>query len=453
MPMDFREENCMSDSTLPDDIRDWIGTIAGRPTRLKRQAGGNRRQAWEVDVDNEALFLRFDPINVADSGDPYTIRREARIYQALRDTPVLLPRLIGMHPDQEAMLVERAPGSAAYTRIADVARKQDLLLQYMRELARLHAVDATAIDHGLGTVRAVAEHIQDDLAVWEAMYRQTGRGDPLIEFGLAWLRANIPTVEVPAVIVHGDAGPGNFLFRDGKVTALLDWELAHLGDPIEDLAWVSMRSVIEPVPDFAAAVAAYVEARGYSVDRARLHFHRVFVQWRVAIIRHRLRGADLANSLMSRALNRRLLVEALAAVTGQPMAGPASDGDAPTARTPLFDNILDMLRDDVLPALAGAGALPAAKAKSVARIVKHLRALDRSGVALEATERAELSALLGAACDDVVAGRQAPAGAVRGERGGGAARFRYLGAQSARETLLMRDSMGALASRSFPALS
>jgi prepilin-type processing-associated H-X9-DG protein len=83
------------------------------------------------------------------------------------------------------------------------------------------------------------------------MYEETGRRDALIDLAFAWLDKHPPTPPDAPLLVHGDAGPGNFLFADGHLTALLDWELAHPGDPTEDLAWFSMRSAMGPVPDFA----------------------------------------------------------------------------------------------------------------------------------------------------------------------------------------------------------
>ena len=62
---------------------------------------------------------------------------------------------------------------------------------------------------------------------------------PLADYGIRWLKAHQP--EAPCVtIVHGDYRTGNFLEVGGRITAILDWELVHLGDPHEDLAWVSL---------------------------------------------------------------------------------------------------------------------------------------------------------------------------------------------------------------------
>src|SRR3546814_3121647 len=76
--------------------------------------------------------------------------------------------------------------------------------------------------------------------------------DPLIHLSLNWLEANIPTNMPTPVIVHGDAGPGNFLFEGEQVTALLDWELVHYGDQMADLAMLCLRMLFQgfvPLPE------------------------------------------------------------------------------------------------------------------------------------------------------------------------------------------------------------
>src|SRR3546814_13765388 len=69
--------------------------------------------------------------------------------------------------------------------------------------------------------------------------------DPLIHLSLDWLEANVPADMPAPVIVHGDAGPGNFLYKGNRVTALLDWELVHYGDPMADLALLCLRMMFQ----------------------------------------------------------------------------------------------------------------------------------------------------------------------------------------------------------------
>lgn len=441
---------------LPDHLAAWIeATTGGAVARADRLPGGNRRQAWLVDIDRhggdrESLFLRYEEPDPALEDDYFVLAREAGFYRALSDADVAIPRFVGLHPSGRAMMTARAAGDASYARSGAADARQAIAEDLVRHLARLHRIDPKSLRFLPEDVpETVGESIVREIGIWERIYLATGSTDALIEFGLRWLRANLPDAPEAPRLVHGDAGPGNFLFEGTTVTALIDWELAHVGDPHEDIAWLSMRTVLEPFPDFPACLDAYEHAAGRPLDRDRVRYHRVLVQWRVAIIRHRDHGADRANSLVSRALNRRLLVSAIAEAAGLPLpaAAPVEASDTPLARE--YDAALAMLRDEIGPAVSAPFAV--AKVKSVARILKYLRECDRLNDAHRREELSDLGGLLGA-CDDAGAGRRVLASRI------GAGDFpddRLLGhfaRQVGRETQLMQTAMGSLAWRPFPPL-
>ena len=140
-----------------------------------------------------------------------------------------------------------------------------------------------------------------------------------------------------------------------------------------------------------------------------------------------------------------MLGESLAEVTGVPVPPPVAEDEAGGPSAWIFDTALDDLRDVVVPALDDPFA--ATRAKGVARLLKYLRAVDGAGRAHDDTERAQLSALLGAAVDDRDAGRRAlcvaiDAGTIAPERA-----LPYCLDQAARDTSLMRSAMGVLADR------
>ena len=163
------------------------------------------------------------------------------------------------------------------------------------------------------------------------------------------------------------------------MTALLDWELAHLGDPMEDIAWFSMRCVMEPVPDFAERITEYERLAGRAIDKPRVLYHRVLVSTRIVIIRHRNVTGEPGNSIVSRGLNRRLLIDALAAAMGVRSAA-AGAGRAPaTDRTELYDGVIDDLRAKM--AERSDDAVVIASAKNAAKVLKYLRDSDRLGPA------------------------------------------------------------------------
>jgi hypothetical protein len=282
------------------------------------------------------------------------------------------------------------------------------------------------------------------------MYEEVATRDPLIDLALDWLDGNVPDPPGPPVLVHGDAGPGNFMFEAGHLTALLDWEFAHPGDPMEDFGWFSMRAVMEPVPDFAGLLAHYGRTSGIAVDLDRIRYHRVFVSTRVVIIRHRNVTGQPGTSLVSRALNRRLLVTALAEANRIRLVTPPPLDAPPTDRTSLFDTTIRDLRHEIAEVAAEPAVVAAAK--TTAKVVKYLRELDRYGALATEMDLADLTAALGSRPDGVDAGKAALRDAVRAGKVEFPAALQCFAGCAARETQLAAASSGGLATRTFPAL-
>ena len=408
----------------------WVAHVCGGPVQTAIQtSGGNRARSWAMDVATRdgvrEVFLRYAPPRPP-GVEPYTTHREAQVYRAIAPMGLRAPKLIAEHPHIQAILTDRAHGIAEFRRLTDAAAKQSIVGELMADLARLHASPATGITlDGGGQGRRIADHVRAELAIWRAMYDEAGRSDALLDLAFEWLADNLPDPDGPVVLVHGDAGPGNFLFEHGRLTALIDWELAHLGDPMEDLAWFSMRCVMEPVPDFCASIADYERNAGQAIDRARILYHRVFVSTRVVVIRHRNVTGEVAHAIVSRALNRRLLIEALSDASGIPVRWPAPMEAEPTPRGPLYAGILADLRDIVVPGSTDSQVI--AKVKNAAKVLKYLEAWDRYG-----------SALL----DEPAPTHQSDFGA----------RLTHLAHQASREAQLASGASGGIANRHYPAL-
>ena len=448
------------DTALDAELTQWAEqTTGGRIVMQERLPGGNRREAWFVDValangTVRQLFLRCDHADPLETGEHYTIHREAIFYRAVAGTAVRAPALIAVHPARQAMLTERACGSAQYSRQADEETKLAVSRDLLRQLATLHRLPVAGLPAAVpGSRDTVTNAICDEIDIWQDLYEQTGTRDPMIELGLRWLRRNLPRDGRAPSLVHGDAGPGNFLFEGEQVTALLDWELAHIGDPMEDLAWLSMRSTLEPMPAFPSLLREYAAASGRAVDLDRVRYHRVLVEWRVLVIRHRQGGANLANSLMSWTLNRRLFLEAMAQAAGlvgelpDPVEAQASD------RQQFYDTILASFRDVIVA--RSTDALVLAHSKSSARLVKLLAQHDTLGAGIAAADHADILRLLGLSQDDPMTPVRAQALLCERIRNGDIEDlplYQFLFRKTARETQLMRPVMGALASRSFPPL-
>ena len=441
---------------------EWIAEATGKEViELRRRPGGGRHQAFDLtlagtDGSHEQYFLR------ADAGEPpiyehYTLRRESEIYRALGPTPVPVPGVVALHPTDPAAIMERSEGVARYAGL-EPAVQQEIIDSFVPILAALHDIDVTTLDlPSLLPAKSIHEHVLDEITLWESRLDHVDEPQPFLRACFAWLRANNPKVAGPPSLVQGDTGPGNFLHNGSRVTAVLDWELAHLGDPMEDLAWLGTRNAQEPVPDYLRFVREYEALRG-PVDVTRIKFHMVFAELRIAVLSaHREDGAqellgEVGNGLIYGALHKRLTCEALASALGATLSPVERDDTAPeTAQTRFFDAAAAQIREIIVPAIEDPFA--SARTKSLARIIKYLQGVDRFGERNRAEERAELEALLGHPLSEVRTGAAELQTKVLSGDLTAADLLDHAWESVRREHQAMGGAMGVLATRHLPDLS
>jgi aminoglycoside phosphotransferase len=335
-------------------LLDWVASCAGgEVVRAERHAGGNHRIAWQIDVRRDGasplpLFLALDP-DGADGGN----RRDGAVLEALAQTPIPVPRVVGRDGPGGALLMERIEGRS------DAPCGEDLepvMRDLIRWMALLHDIGPEALQIPELDVPESTEALAlDQLASAEARYLATPVArHPIVDFGLGWLRRNVPRRVDRISLVHGDIGPGNLIYEGGVVRALVDWEIAHWGDPMEDLAALSVRDMATPIGSFSERLVEYEKAGGVAVDPTRLRYYRALVLVRNSLlIRLTLAGtpeSDVPPQLEAFALLlRRAAVQALCEAEG--IAFPDAGSAPSTGSIELPDTSLD---DDRawLPALA-----------------------------------------------------------------------------------------------------
>lgn len=244
------------------------------------------------------------PLVVRVAPTTYTVFLEAdfeaqyRVMKALSEhTDVPVPEMLAFEPDPSRLgapfsLMRRVEGEAAadappYTQSgwiveaspADQARLYD---SGLRAMARVHATDWKAL--GLHFVDRDEFDYVEQYYAWAL--QESGHDNPTLERALAWVRANRPAAPAERTLCWGDARPGNLLFRDFEVTAVLDWEMVEIGDPLMDLGWwlfleryhtVGSGLPVPPgFPDAAEAVARWEELTGRTADPATLRFYTVW---------------------------------------------------------------------------------------------------------------------------------------------------------------------------------
>ena len=189
---------------------------------------------------------------------------------------------------------------------------------------------------------------------WERQLDEIGEPLPAVELGLRWLRANSPEPAEPR-LVHGDFRLGNFIVDEDGLAAVIDWELAHLGDPAEDIGWLCIRSwrfgnddrPVAGVGELDEFVSAYEAAGGATVDRERVRYWEAFgnVKWAVICARQahdHLTGVRRSHELAS--LGRRVCEPEWDLLR----AGAVLMQDRPTAAE-LLDSVAEYLFAELRP--------------------------------------------------------------------------------------------------------
>jgi aminoglycoside phosphotransferase (APT) family kinase protein len=456
---------------LPADVVEWVATTTGGTVAsVRRVPGGASREAWFVDVERAdgtpwALFVSYSRFPHTKDSVFHPLRVEGEIISALWDTDVTVPRAIAVHPTRAALLEERVSGQTWFYRIKDPAEQVRVAQDFIVNLAALHRLDPSLLElPSLGPVRPAAVLALEEIG--NMRRRATGGDgwiDPLTRLCLDWLERHVPAYDGPVVLVQGDTGPGNFMYEDGKVTAVVDWELAHLGDPMDDIAWLSLRTVQDTFTHFPDRIREYEELSGHRVDAARVWYYRLFAELRllsngmgagrrvIDVDPDKPLARDIGNGLIYGVLHRRLTLEALAAAMGLDLE-PVGLGTAPPPEEwhGLYNQLLANLQA-IVPRIDD--PLAAGWAKGAARLVKHLKELDLRGRTGRDQELEDLAELLGHRPMDLEGGRDELGRANEDGRVGDEDYVRYAWRRVQRDDELLRTASGALATRTWPPLT
>lgn len=255
---------------------EWIErALGGRIVSAERQP--RWRPAWLFDLerDGETVPLYFRGDRGATDHGVYSLEHEMRVLQVLAAHDIPVPRVFGFCPDPRGIVMERCAGRANLATAASEAEREAVLDHYIEILARMHAIDVAPFEAaGLERPGTAEELALLDFDVWERTYRKNKlRPEPAIEFLIRWVRREVPRDRTRVACVCCDSG--QFLFECGRVTAVIDLELACLGDPVADLGGMRGRDLSEPLGDLSRAVGHYETLTGEPVDRRALDHHTV----------------------------------------------------------------------------------------------------------------------------------------------------------------------------------
>jgi aminoglycoside phosphotransferase (APT) family kinase protein len=265
----------------------WVEDAIGPVLDVRvHSAAGRSRGIWFVTVKENGVpvdaILRVEAGVGPWSGTPFTLVREASTLAALHRAGIKVPRLLAVAPDESAMVQTCLPGRAGIDDLDD-AERRSVMHSFVAELARLHALDPHALELTVPIPHTPAEHALLDLDDYVRAYRSLCPPHAEFEEVVAWLRANAPQTVTRTSVLHGDAGPGNFIHLDGQVTGLLDFELSHVGEPEDDLAWLWLRTqLLGDDAHYVDYLADYQRCAGMTLDPRRLDYYAVFAITRCA---------------------------------------------------------------------------------------------------------------------------------------------------------------------------
>jgi len=261
-----------------DGLLSWAEQVTGgRVLNSTRLDIGNARITSILSMafgeSTRQFILRHEAGNGPLAGTTFSLAREAAVCRALAGRGLPVPEVIADDLGRSAMLTEKMSGEH------DTGSRH--IGTYLTWLRKLHDIDIATLD-----LPDFARTIPAEIEIWERAYRSHVQApSPVADLAFERLRTSSLPEPARLVLCHGDAGFGNYLVQDDQVSALLDWEMAHFGDPLDDLVWIAIRAVQfnVPLPDFGSLIA---ENYGADVDLepALVAFWKAFGLLRMLII-------------------------------------------------------------------------------------------------------------------------------------------------------------------------
>jgi aminoglycoside phosphotransferase (APT) family kinase protein len=249
-------------------LRRWIEQrLEAKVLSMERQA--RWRPAWFVEAETAQGRL---PLYVRGRREQaellfFPLAHEAEVLSVLHAAGIPSPRIYGLCAEPEAIVMDRMPGRPDLATADSKEEAAAALLDFIPILARMHALPPEDFlkAPGLRMPRDERELAFTMFDHFETIYRAAKRRpEPEVEFAMGWIRRNVPAHRTRPAFITCDSG--QFLFENGRVTSVLDMELAHIGDPALDLASLMLRDMSEPLGDLTPAFRLYEELTGEPID-------------------------------------------------------------------------------------------------------------------------------------------------------------------------------------------
>ena len=448
---------------LPEGTVEWIAEVGGGTiTRLERHVA--RREAWVVDVtrpDGSVLegFLRLDRHDVPETSSTSLVR-ETKVIQALAATDIPVPEVYGRDDALRCTLFERVRGRSDIDKLDDPVQQRAVMEDFIRVIARMHLLDPDELDltrhmPNVPTTPAEAALNDVDLALTQWAWFLADYHEPLITYGVSWLRRNVPDTLARLSLVQGDTGPVNFMFDGDRVSAIIDLEWAHLGDPLEDIGNICVREFWNPSGGLDGLFHLYEQESGIPYRRFAAQYYRVQQNVRGMIPIHYISEnahprESLAWYLCYRYVGDRSTCESIAEAEGVTVERPELPADDAGGRDIVAEAAMWSLENDVRPAITDAFA--ASRARDTELLIRLMDRRRRFGAEIDAVECDELGELLGTRPSSRAEGTRLLDEAIRAESLPDAGVITYLTRRAYRDEWLHQPAVSLYPERTWSAL-
>lgn len=247
----------VANMSMTEQIESALNSVASRflapgaqISDLKRLSGGASQETWAFAASlepntSERFILRRSPNGLSDNthGHKISLKTEAALIRAAHTNNVPVPEVVYVCQDADGL------GDGFIMRFIEgetIARKilRDDTFKAARGNLAVACGDALANIHGLSKYALPDLPVSDgpaQLHQYEEIYRTLDIARPVFELAFQTLKRTLPDTQM-RTLVHGDFRLGNLMIGETGLRAVLDWELAHIGDPREDLAWICVNS-------------------------------------------------------------------------------------------------------------------------------------------------------------------------------------------------------------------
>jgi aminoglycoside phosphotransferase (APT) family kinase protein len=317
---------------LPAFIKRKSGAAAVTVANVRQMTGGASREIWALDAALESndgtsevlpIVLRSDPIGgvVSDQRAP-----EFDLLEAAFKEGVLVPEPFFAGDESLGtgfFLMRRVEGETLARRLLRddeyAEARRAMPAQLGRTLARIHRIPVEKYNlAGLMRPPAGVSPVAVEMDRYEETLRTIApEPHPAFELAFRWLRRRMPPAGDRQTLVHGDFRVGNVIFGPEGLRAVLDWEISHIGDPMQDLGWICVRSWRfggdKPVGGIGTReefFASYEQESGVKVDASRVLFWEIFgnLRWGIICISQAHTGLNGPhNKLELSAIGRRIV--------------------------------------------------------------------------------------------------------------------------------------------------